>query len=320
MIARLTRRLLASAVVLLGMSAAVYGLMGLMPGDPIDLMVAADPTLTAADAARLKALQGLDRPWTARYADWLAAVRSGDLGYSRLHGAPVVEVLGPALGRSLVLMILALSLAFLIAVPLGLGAALRPRSGLDYAANLVAFGGISVPTFWLGLMLIALFSVRLDWLPAGGIATVGDGSLGDRAAHLVLPVVALSVTSVGQYTRYIRASVMETAREAFVRTARAKGLSWPATVARHVLRNAMIPVMTVLALDFGMVFSGALITETVFGYPGMGKTIFDAVMGNDYNLAMTGFLLATAVTLIGNGLADVGYGLIDPRTAEEHRA
>ena len=186
---------------------------------------------------------------------------------------------------------LALILAFVIALPLGVAAARRPWGFFDGAINLTAFAGISLPPFWLAILLILLFAVTLGWFPAGGM---GEG-FGDRLHHMVLPLATLTLASVGGHIRFIRASMMEALRQDYVRTARAKGLSETAVIYRHALRNGMIPVVTILALDLGTLFSGALITETMFGWLGMGKTIYDAILGNDYNLALTGLLLATFV-------------------------
>lgn len=312
MLSTLARRLGQSIVVLLVMSFVIYGLIGLMPGDPVDLMIATTPGMTSDDAARLKALHGLDRPIVERWWDWLGAAATGDFGVSRLYASPVGDILPAPLLRSLNLIGLSLLAALTIALPLGIIAALRPRSWLDYGINLLAFTGMSMPVFWLGIMLIVVFAVLLGWLPAGGIAP-SAGGIGETLRHLVLPVATLATATVGQYTRYMRAATVEAVRQDWVRTALAKGASRRRVVFGHVLRAALLPVVTVLALDFGALFSGALITETVFAYPGMGKLIFDAVMGNDYALALAALLLATGVTLIGNALADLSYGWLDPR-------
>ena len=306
----LVRRLAQALGVVALMSFLVYALIGLMPGDPIDLMISADPDLTSEDAARLKALYGLDRPLLERYWAWLTAALAGDLGYSRLFAQPVLDVLLPRLGNTLLLMGAAFVLAFAVALPLGIAAARRPGSALDLGVNLIAFAGISLPQFWLAILLILLFAVTLGWLPAGGM---GEGGLFDTMRHLALPVIALALASVGGHLRYVRASVREQLRQDFIRTAHAKGLSPTRVVYGHALRNAMIPVVTVLALDFGTLFGGALITETMFGWLGMGKTIYDAIMGNDYNLALVGLLLATAAVLLANLLADLAYAWLDPR-------
>jgi len=311
MTAYIVQRVAESLVVLLVMSFVIYGLMGLMPGDPIDLMIQADPDLTSEDQKRLKELYGLDKPLVERYWNWLTAALTGDFGYSRLYGQPVLVVLWPRLLNTLLLLGLSFALAVAIALPAGIAAASRPRSWLDNAVNLGAFAGISVPPFWLAILLILLFAVSLGWLPAGGMG--GDAGFWVQAKHLVLPVVALTLSRVGGIVRYVRGSMMEALRENHIRTARAKGLSRTRVLFGHALRNAMIPVVTILALDMGMLVSGALITETVFGWLGMGKTIYDAVMGNDYNLALMGLLFATALTLAANLLADLTYAWLDPR-------
>ncbi|MEE4301976.1 MAG: ABC transporter permease [Pseudomonadales bacterium] len=303
---------LQAIVVLAVMSFVIYGLIGLMPGDPIDLMISSDPNMTPADAERLRALYGLDRPIVERYGNWARAALSGDLGYSRLYGAPVLEVMGPALGNSLQLLATALLLSVAIAVPLGALAAARPRTTFDYTVNLFAFAGISMPQFWLGLLLMLLFAVQLGWLPAGGMAPAGAG-LGEQLRYLALPVATLTISAVGGHARYVRAAMVETLRQDYVRTARAKGASRARVLWLHALRNAMIPFVTILALDFGFLFSGALITETIFAWPGMGKLIFDAILGNDYNLALVALLFATALVLTANLLADLAYGWLDPR-------
>jgi len=309
----LARRAVEIVLVLAIMSFVIYALIGLMPGDPIDLMISADPHLTAADAARLKALYGLDQPLTERYWAWLKAAISGDFGYSRLYVQPALQVLLPRLGNTALLMGLSFALTLAIAWPLGIFAARRPGSGFDNAANFLSFAAISVPSFWLALMLILVFAVSLGWLPAGGISTIGDGGALDRARHLLLPVLTLTLVNFGPHLRYMRAAMIETLSQDYVRTARAKGAGEARILIHHALRNALIPVITVVALSFGSLFSGALITETMFAYPGMGKLIYDSVLSNDFNLALAGLLFATLMTLLANLAADIAYAVADPR-------
>jgi peptide/nickel transport system permease protein len=306
-------RLIEITVVLALLSFAIYVLIGLMPGDPIDLMRSADPHMTAADIAHLKAVYGLNRPLLARYLAWATSALAGDLGYSRLFAEPVSTALLPRLGNSLVLMGSSFVLALLLAFVLGTLAARRPGSRLDEAINLLCFAGVSVPTFWLALVLILVFAASLGWLPASGIATAGIGGLADRLRHLALPAATLTLASVGGYTRYVRAAMLEALAQDHIRTARAKGASEARIIVHHALRGALVPVTTILALSFGSLVSGALVTETMFAYPGMGKLIFDAVMGNDYNLALAGLLLAAVVTMLANLMADLAYGWLDPR-------
>jgi peptide/nickel transport system permease protein len=296
------------------MSFVIYGLIGLMPGDPIDLMRSADPRTSAADVARLKAVYGLDRPLVDRYLAWAGAALAGDLGYSRLFSEPVLATVLPRLVNSLLLMGTSFMLAFSLALALGIAAARRPNSWLDASINLLAFAGISIPSFWLALLLILLFAVELGWLPASGISTAGGG-IGDRLRHLILPVATLTLANLGPYTRFVRAAMRDAFAQDHIRTARAKGASEIRVVVHHALRSAMIPLVTILALSCGGLVSGALVTETMFSFPGMGKLIFDAVMGNDYNLALTTLLLATAVTMGANLAADLAYAWLDPRVS-----
>jgi len=312
MAAFLTRRLFGMAVVLAVMSFVVFMLIGLMPGDPIDIMIASNPALTPADGARLKELYGLHLPLWERYTNWLGAALSGDPGFSRTYNRPVMDILLPRLGNTVILLGLSSLLAIFIAIPLGVIAATRPQSLLDGAINLFCFAGISVPPFWLALVFILLFAVSLGWLPAGGMGDPSQG-LFSRLEFLVLPVVTLTIASLASYTRFARAAMIEVLRQDYIRTARAKGLGARRTVFGHGLRNAMLPLTTIIALDFGSLFSGALITETMFGYLGMGKLIYDSILGNDFNLALVGLLLATFVVLVGNFLADIAYAALDPR-------
>ncbi|MDE2228910.1 MAG: ABC transporter permease [Alphaproteobacteria bacterium] len=309
------RRIVEILVVLAVMSLVIYALIGLMPGDPVDLMIASNPHLTVADAARLKALYGLDKPLLERYAAWLGAALHGDFGYSRLYARSTLAVLIPRLGNTALLMGMSFALTLALAWPLGLLAARRPGSWFDGVANLSSFATISVPSFWLALMLILVFAVQLGWLPPGGAATIGAGGVADRADHLVLPVITLTLVNFGPQLRYMRAAMMETLHQDYIRTARAKGAGEARILTRHALRNALIPLITVVALSFGSLFSGALVTETMFAYPGMGKLIYDAVLGNDYNLALAGLLFATLMTLLANFAADLAYAAADPRIA-----
>jgi peptide/nickel transport system permease protein len=312
MIRYIVDRVLQGIAVVAVMSFVIYSLIGLMPGDPVDLMIGSNPQITAEDAARLRRVYGLDRPLIERYVAWAGAALSGDLGYSRTFSRPVLDVLGPRLANTAALMVAAFAFALMIGLPAGILAATRPGSVLDGAINLTSFVTISVPTFWLALMMIILFAVTLGVLPASGLPT-GPAGFWEHIRHLVLPVATLAIVEAGAYARFMRAAMMEALRHDYVRTARAKGASMTRTVLGHALRNAMIPVVTIMALSFGGLFSGALITEQMFAYPGMGKLIFEAVMTNDFNLALVALLFATVLTLVGNLLADLAYVALDPR-------
>lgn len=304
-------RLLQAAVTLALLSFATFLLIGLMPGDPIDLAIAGDPRLGAEDAARLRALHGLDRPLLARYLAWAGSALAGEFGFSRLYARPVAEVLAEALAASLALLLPATILSGLIGVTLGVLAARKPRSGLDYTVNLIAFAGVSLPSFWLGILLIILFAVTLGWLPAGG--PPDEPTLSAWARHLALPMATLTVLGLAAYARQTRAAMLEALADPWIRTAYAKGASERAVVLRHAFPSAAIPIITVAALDFATLVSGALVTEAVFAWPGMGKTIYDAILGNDYNLALLALLLSAAVTLAASLVADLAQIAIDPR-------
>jgi peptide/nickel transport system permease protein len=321
----LASRAVQTVVTLALMSFVVYLLIGLMPGDPIDMMIAGDPNMRSEDAARLRAVYGLDKPLLERYAAWAWQALQGNFGYSRTFSQPVLAVLWPRLVNTFVLAGLAFVIATAIALPLGIWAASRPRSRIDYLINLLCFGGISTPPFWLALLLITLFSVKLGWLPAGGQADIRPDTpllagLGDRLRYLLLPVTTLVLVQVGGYTRFMRGAMIEALRQDYVRTARAKGLPERRVRWGHAFANALAPVLTILALSFGGLLSGALITETMFAWPGMGKAIYQAILDNDYNLALVGLLIATFATMLGNLLADLAYAWVDPRVSIEQSA
>lgn len=307
----LVRRLVETALSILLVAFVLYALIDLMPGDPIDLMLQADPRLTSADVARLKALHGLDRPLLERFLAWLAAALSGELGYSRLYSVPVGEVLWPRLLATLALVGTSLFLAVLLAVPLGIWAALRPGSLADRAINLVAFLAFSVPSFWLALLAIVLFAVLLGWLPAGGEPS--EPGLAAFARHAALPVATLTLLGLGPVLRFVRAGLLEALREPCIRTARAKGAGTARVVLLHALPQTMPTLVTILALQVGGLLSGALVVETVFAWLGMGRLIYEAIMGNDYNLALVAVLIGTAAVLIANLAADLLHARLDPR-------
>ena len=311
-------RLIQAALLLAAVSFIVYMLIGLMPGDPVDLAIMSNPHLNSADAARLKALYGLDRPLLERYLTWAGGALHGDFGYSRLTHESVLHTLWPRLANTALLVGFVVPLCLAIALPLGMLAARHPGTRLDRAINLISFAGVSLPPFWLGLLLILAFAVSLHLLPAGG--TGQDVPWPQRLRYLVLPVTTLVALNLGLYTRHIRAALGEALNQDYIRTARAKGASEPRILWRHALANAAIPIITIVALDLGALFSGALVTETVFGWLGMGKLIYDSIMGNDYNLALVALLFATLAIILANLVADLAYTMIDPRINYRRRA
>ena len=293
------------------LSALCWGAMGLMPGDPIDLALTSDPLLTAADQARLRALHGLDRPLAERYLAWAGALLAGDAGFSRLYAVRAADVLWPALRSTLVLLGWALALSAGLGILLGVWGARRAAAGRGVDA--LAILAQAMPGFWLGILLIILFAVGLGWLPAGG--TPDAPGLLESARFLVLPVATLALGNIAGYARHALAAMQAELAAPHIRTARMKGLSDAAITWRHAFPNAVIPLITLAALDAGSLVSGALVTETLFARPGMGKLIYDSIMGNDYNLALLALLLAGLVTMLATLVADIAQRLLDPRLA-----
>lgn len=315
----ITRRILQTLAVIVILSYVCFYLMSLMPGDPVDMMVASNPRVTAEDVARLKALYGLDQPIYKRYYSWISSIVTGDLGYSRTYRVPVEELMGPRLWNTAILSFASLAVSLLIAIPLGVISALKPGSKTDYFMNLFSFAGISIPSFWLAIVLIIIFAVKIPILPAGGTQTIGADAggfwadLADRSVYLILPVLSLAIQQIGRFSRFTRSAMLEAMRNDFIRTARAKGLSRRQVIWQHGFRNALIPLITILALSFSGLFSGAILTETVFAYQGVGKLVYDSIIGNDYNVAMISFVISVSMVLLMNLLADILYGFADPR-------
>ena len=319
MAAYIIRRLIQTVLVLIVLSFVTYAMMGLMPGDPLDIACSANPDCTTENLDQMKEMLGLNDPIYVRYGKWLGGFVQGDLGYSRTYRVPASQILTPRIGNTMILGFLTMLVSLVIAIPLGVFASLKQHSKLDYAINMFAFAGISAPSFWLGLILIIIFSVQLEWLPASGVETIGiDKSnffavVMDRAKYLILPVTALSLLTIASWVRYTRSSMLETLRMDYIRTARSKGLTEAEVIRKHALRNALLPVVTVVALSFRLIFSGAVITEKVFAYQGVGSLMFDSIMANDFNVAMCCFLMICLAVLLMNLLADVLYAYLDPR-------
>lgn len=313
------RRIIQTLAVVVILSYVCFNLMTLMPGDPVELMISANPKITPEDVIRLREFYGLDQPSYKRYMNWVNDIRHGELGYSRTYRIPVTEMLWPALKATAILSLLSLGLSLLIAIPIGTLCALKPNSKMDYFVNLFNFAGISMPSFFLGIILIIIFAVWLGVLPAGGYQTTGMEytslweELLDKGKYLILPVVSLSVQSIGYFARFARSAMMEAMRNDFIRTARAKGLSESVVIWQHGFRNALIPLITVIAISFSAVFSGALITESLFAYPGIGRMLFTSIIGNDFNVAMISFIISIVMVLLMSLIADLLYGLADPR-------
>lgn len=314
----LISRLLGALVVLVVKSFVIFALIGLMPGDPIDLLATANPDATSEDVAKLRQIYGVDQPITARYVQWVQGVVQGDLGYSRITHRPVADMVGPALQNTIILTATAFVISTCMALWLGTLAAIHRGQLLERVINLAAFTGISVPGFWLGLLLIYTFAVKWGVLPAGGMPR----DEGDYAAwqFMVLPLLTLVLVEIGGLTRYMRSAMLEVLNQDYIRTARAKGLGARRILWAHALRNAMIPVITIIALGLGHLFSGATLIETIFGWRGMGRLIYESIMGNDYNVALVCLMLTTGLILLANVLADWAYTVLDPRITLEGKS
>jgi peptide/nickel transport system permease protein len=315
----LARRLLQVIPTLFVISLILYGLLALKPGDPIDEMRRGNPGFTQQDYDRLRKFYGLDRPWYVRYWRWLGRAIQGDFGPSRQFGRPAAAyVFQYRLPNTLLLSGISLLLAFFVAVPTGVVSALYQHSLLDYGVTVVNFIGVSLPIFWLGIMLIYIFAVVLHgFLPAGGMTTPGVAGVwalvGDRLRHLILPVTALSSLQLAQWTRFMRSSMLEVINLDYIVTARAKGLAEARVTYHHAVRNAILPLITLIGLSVPLLFSGAILTETVFNWPGMGRAIFNAILVNDFNVAMVSLMFISLLVVAFNLLADLAYAVADPR-------
>jgi peptide/nickel transport system permease protein len=304
------RRLLATIPVLLLVTAGVFTLLHLTPGDPIDAMMAESVDATAKETLRREL--GLDRPIAVQYVAWMGRVLHGDLGRSIRDGEPVIENVGRRIRPSLQLTLLAMAISLAIALPVGIVSAVRRNRPIDRAGTTFALFGICMPNFLLALLLIFLFGVTLRWLPISGYTDPLEEPL-QGLRSLALPAVTLGLALAAVVTRTLRSSMLEALAEDYVRTARAKGLSEGRVVRGHVLKNALIPVVTVLGLQLGTLIGGAVITEYVFALPGVGRLVVDAVFARDYPLVQGVVLLIAVGFIVSNLLVDLLYGVIDPR-------
>lgn len=313
MVSFLTRRLILAIPMLLAISFVSFAIMQSVPGGPL-AVYRNNPNVRSSDLARLEQQLGLDKPMPVQYAIWLRNFATGDWGRSLASGMPVTQMIGERLWNTFYLMGTAFALTMLIAIPIGVLAAVKQYSIFDHLVTLFSFLGFSVPIFWLGLIAIIVFSVWLGWLPAGGMRTISaPASIGDRLRYLALPVALMAFHSSAQYSRYVRAGMLEVIRQDYIMTARAKGLSESTVILKHALRNTLIPLITVVALDLPALFSGALLIETVFAWPGMGRLFWQSATRFDYPVLMGIIIVTALLVLLFNLLADVFYAVADPR-------
>lgn len=307
------RRVLQAAIVLCLVSFAGFTILHLAPGGPAAIY-AMTPTMSAEDLERITHELGLDRPLHVQYLSWARGFVTGHWGRSYRDGRLVLEVIADRVPATVVLMVSAFSVALVLGLATGIVSAVRQYSLFDHLATLSAMVALSIPTFWLGLMGIYVFSEVLRLLPPGNMGTVGAPFvLADRLRHLVLPAGTLGVVMVATWSRYTRASMLEVIGEDYIRTARAKGVAQARVILKHALKNALIPLVTLAGLQLPLVFSGALVTETIFTWPGMGRLFVDSIGYRDYPVLM-GILMFTALLVVaGNLVVDLVYGAIDPR-------
>ncbi|MDG4819017.1 ABC transporter permease [Micromonospora carbonacea] len=304
------RRLLQSVVVLFGVTLVVFLLLQLVPGDPVRVALGTRFDQQTYDALRERS--GLDRPLVAQYLSYVGHALTGDLGVSFRSGQPVTTIVLERLPATLSLAVTAVLLALLVAFPLGVLSAVRSGSALDHAARVFSQFGVSVPDFWMGIMGILLFAGVLGWLPPSGYVALTEDPA-RWASHVVLPATAVGLVTASILTRFIRSSVLEVLAEDYVRTAEAKGLRARVVVVRHVLRNALIPVVTVVAVQLASLVGGVIVIEVLFAWPGVGRLTYDAVQARDYPVLQGAVLFVAALFLLMNLLVDVLYARLDPR-------
>ncbi|MCB0047353.1 MAG: ABC transporter permease [Caldilineaceae bacterium] len=306
----IVRRLLTTILVILGVTFISFLIIHLVPGDPARIMLGLNAT--EEKVAEVQRAMGLDRPFIVQYGNWLADLLRGNLGESFITGQSVTQAVVERLPRTLTLAGAALVIALLIALPAGIIAALRPRSPAAYFATIFSQVGVSIPDFWMGIMLILLFSLTLRWLPPSGYAPFSESPL-EWLRHLILPAVTVGIVSGSVLTRFVRSAMLEALHQDYVRTARAKGISERHVVLRHVLRNAMIPIVTVTGLQLAGLLGGVVIVEVIFAWPGLGRLALDAVQRRDYPMMQGAVLFVALAFALVNLLVDILYAYLDPR-------
>ena len=316
----LARRILFMIPLFFGITVICFSVMHLAPGSPTDLQTEMNPRVTAEMKERLRAMYDLDKPLHVQYGKWLGRLLVLDLGVSfSQDGRPVSAKILERLPITVFLNVLSMALIFLIAIPIGVLSAVRQGSLFDRVMSVVVFVGFAIPTFWLALLLMILFGLHLDWLPISGIRSLNYEYLPPAEAfwdfikHLILPVSIAAFGGLAGLSRYMRSNMLEVIRQDYITTARAKGLPERTVIYKHALRNALLPVITLLGLSVPGLIGGSVIFETIFSIPGMGQLFYMAVMARDYPVVMGILVIGAVLTLIGNLLADVSYALADPR-------
>ncbi|MGH2460835.1 MAG: ABC transporter permease [Chloroflexota bacterium] len=313
----LAQRLLLLVPTLFLASILIFGIIELAPGDPARMMLGTDATPQEVAAERVRL--GLDKPLPVRYVIWLGDVAHLNLGVSLVNDRPVTALVLEAFPNTLRLAISALILSVLIGFPMGMVSALQRNRATDFLITSLASLGLAIPAFWLGILLILLFSVSLKWLPPSGLGDPSQGVL-VGLEYLVMPVVTIAVSNLAVFSRFVRSSMIDVLAADYVRTARAKGLSEQVVVTRHALRNALIPVVTILGIQFGRLLGGAVITEAVFSYPGIGRLVVTSILNRDYPVVQATLMLVVLIFLATNLVVDLSYAFLDPRVSPEGTA
>lgn len=310
----LIRRLLLLLPTLFLASLMIFAIIALAPGDPARMMLGtnATPEEVAVERERL----GLDKPIPVRYAIWLTDVAKLNLGVSQSNRRPVTSLIGDALPNTLRLALISLAVAMAVGFPLGMLAATNANRRIDAIVTGFNSLGLAMPSFWFGLLLILFFSVQLKWLPASGIGEP-NRPLYDRLHYLIMPVLTIAVSNMSVFSRYVRSAMIDVLSADYVRTARAKGLAESVVIARHALRNAMIPVITIVGIQFGRLLGGAVVTESVFAYPGIGRLVINSIANRDYPVVQATLMLVVLIFLVTNIIIDASYAYLDPRVKLE---
>lgn len=319
MINYIIRRLMSMIPILLGITVLSFFVIRLAPGKPLMLQHALNPKISLEEIQRLEKLEGLDKPIHMQYINWLKNIGRLNFGYSVADGRPVLEKIFERIPITLTINVLALLFILAVAIPLGVKSALRPGSGFDTITTLCVFLLFAAPTFWLALLMMQLFCITLGWFPISGIASLDFEyftwwqKIGDRVWHLVLPVLVSALGGLAGISRYMRSSMLEVMSEPYIYTARAKGLPEKNVVYKHGLRNAILPIVTMLGLAIPGLLGGSIIFESIFAIPGAGRLFYEAALMRDLNIIMANVVIMGILTMIGNLIADISYAYIDPR-------
>ncbi|MCA1031060.1 ABC transporter permease [Bacillus timonensis] len=313
MVTYIIRRILLAIPLLLGITILSFAIVKMAPGGPGQLLM--DPTLKPEDMIKFKEKYGLNDPVHVQYFKWLGNMVQGDFGTSLVRkGTPVSELVMNRLPNTILLMVVSTLLAVLISIPFGVLSATKPYSKTDYSVTITSFIGLATPNFWLGLILIMFFSVKLGWFPTGGTHTLNAPfSIWDRLHHLILPAFVLASADMAGLTRFTRTSMLEVVKQDYMRTARAKGFKENKVIYKHGLRNGLIPVITIFGLMLPTFIGGAVIVESVFSWPGIGKLFFDSAFQRDYPVIMALTVISAVFVVVGNLIADILYAVFDPR-------